>query len=114
MKFEVKIYKYDEDYKKECIKYESSLLKYEKDIEVFNDEPYMFDHKEPEIPVEPKPQESTTFINIKSNLIIGYEIQKDNKESLLKLNLDKSKMSDYSYIIKYNDKIIEELDELLK
>lgn len=63
-----------------------------------------------EEPVRPKGKDGYTKCNFKKESIVGYEVSED----IIFLIIDYSMTGNGSYIIKYDDKIIEKLDNLLE
>jgi hypothetical protein len=118
MKVEIKIYNEEHpSYLKSIKKYNKDIVKYEKYRNTIDNEDNLLfklrnENDEVEMPIFPEPPISFTVGNIKDELIQGYYLRKDYDEIIVYLN--SQLIADSSLIIKYDDKIIEQLDKILK
>lgn len=99
--------------------YDRDMELYHKEIDVYNahvfkmqeNDLYKIENADTPVDVPTKPEYETGYVkcNFKKDIIIGYEVS--GSQILLMINFSMSGQG--SYIIKYDDKIIEELDNLL-
>lgn len=89
--------------------YERSVFEYQRELEKFRDDEMMYvsmNGHEPTPPKEPKIPEKTYLVCFKDSMVERYQMTDGNRVIIYG--------PDFSYLTKYDDKLIEELDKLIE
>jgi hypothetical protein len=108
----------DDEYDKKMEEYDRLIDIYDKEISRYGDDPILSKTMGTSLPEKPFPITGYSQLNVKDELILGYEyLQKKYRGSedqeIIKIYFNANIFCYEMCIIKYDDKIIKQLDELL-
>ena len=119
MKFNCKTQVHTKKYEEDLKEFKDKLQEYDELLEKYGGDEALFASysKGIEVPDMPEPPLVDSIICVKKEFIYGYEVLEKSdeyeEEEVIKVFVDKSKIT-YPYIIAtYDDKIIKQLDQLL-